>query len=117
MTVNELIAFCESHGISGDAPMRILAMGGMRHGKDIDSASVGFDWDHGTVILHTVEQLQVVGDKQPTISLQSATSLVTYTLSCGLPRVVMRKPDGTMKDKIQRLIACLADHILKASAK
>jgi hypothetical protein len=52
MTINELIAEFNRLQLSGDEQVRVQAFGGMRHGKNINKVSVGFDWDKGAVVLH-----------------------------------------------------------------
>jgi hypothetical protein len=60
MTVNELVDWLNELQIPGDSEVRVAAVGGLgRSGKAIASASVGFDWDAGSVILHPKVMLAV----------------------------------------------------------
>ena len=64
MTVNELIARFNELGLTGDEKVRVEASGGMRSGKDVESVSVGFDWNAGAVILHPAVALQMMHVKR-----------------------------------------------------
>jgi hypothetical protein len=60
VTVNELIDRLNELQVPGDSEVRVAALGGLgRTGKAIASASVGFDWDAGSVILHPAVPLAV----------------------------------------------------------
>ena len=53
MTLNELIAWCNERGVSGDLELAVHAFGGIGGaGQPIDKASLGFDWDKGKLMLH-----------------------------------------------------------------
>lgn len=65
MTLNEFIEWANKNGsVAGDMKLRVQAFGGMRGGKDIEFASVGFDWDHGAIILHPKVAL-TIKEKKP----------------------------------------------------
>jgi hypothetical protein len=63
VTVNEFIAWLNKRGIDRESELRVEAFGGMRSGKKITKASVGFDWDHGAIILHTEVMLTMYQKK------------------------------------------------------
>jgi len=63
MTINDLIDFLNKHELAGDLKLRVHAFGGMRGGKDIERASIGFDWDHGAIILHPKQTLTLYKPK------------------------------------------------------
>lgn len=53
MTLNELITWCNVHGVSGDLELAVHAFGGIGGaGQPIEKASLGFDWDKGKLMLH-----------------------------------------------------------------
>jgi hypothetical protein len=52
MTLNELIAWAEETGVTGNEQLAVRAFGGFgRSGKGIKSATIGFDWDSGSILL------------------------------------------------------------------
>lgn len=60
MTLNELIAWCNEHGVSGDLELAVHAFGGIGGaGQSIEKASLGFDWDKGKLMLHPKFQLML----------------------------------------------------------
>lgn len=59
MTLGEFKKWAAGIDASDDMPMRILAFGGVRPGKAIRAASLGFDWDHGAIMLHSEQPLMV----------------------------------------------------------
>lgn len=61
MTLNELIAWCNEHGVSGDLELAVHAFGGIGGaGQPIEKASLGFDWDKGKLMLHPKFQLTLM---------------------------------------------------------
>lgn len=53
MTLNELITWCNEHGVSGDLELAVHVFGGIGGaGQSIAKASLGFDWDKGKLMLH-----------------------------------------------------------------
>ena len=64
MKINELIEFCESHGTGGDVSLRILSVGTLGGCAAIESASVGFDWNQGSVVLHARQPVILYGEQQ-----------------------------------------------------
>lgn len=64
MTLNELIAWCNVHGVSGDLELAVHAFGGIGGaGQPIEKASLGFDWDKGKLMLHTKRALMLFPEK------------------------------------------------------
>lgn len=51
MTADEVATALATLAPGPDAQVRIEAFGGMRSGKPIKAARVGFDWDAGSVVL------------------------------------------------------------------
>lgn len=60
MTIDEFNAFVKKHDLPGSHQIRVHAMGGMRIAKSVAQASVGFDWNMNSVVLHPVNTLQLV---------------------------------------------------------
>lgn len=60
MTLRELFAWAEESGADFDMPLRIHTFGGIgRSGRDLKSATIGFDWESGSIMLHADQPLEV----------------------------------------------------------
>ncbi len=64
MTVGEFILQIQEWRESGydvDAmTLSVHAFGGMRQSKAIEKATIGFDWDAGKIVLHSIHTLQIM---------------------------------------------------------
>ena len=64
MTVDELIKTISDMQAAGTLKLRVAAFGGMRHGVNITSVGMGFDWDNGYLVLQPEVPLQIYKNVQ-----------------------------------------------------
>lgn len=64
MTVGELKRWCEEQGVEDGTTIRVHAFGGIGGHPTIVQASVGFDWNNGSIVLHTKHTLQYQPKKE-----------------------------------------------------
>jgi hypothetical protein len=62
LTVYELIEWLNEQEVPGHFKVRVAAFGGMRSGKEVDHAMIGFDWDQNCVVLYTKLPLAIKSD-------------------------------------------------------
>lgn len=52
MKLKDFLAWIKKVDCTGEEEIVVHAFGGMRHGKAIVSATLGFDWDAGKILMH-----------------------------------------------------------------
>lgn len=62
MTINQLIEKLNEMKVSGDMTVRIHAFGGIGARPCVSDASIGFDWDKGSILLQATPQLTIYTD-------------------------------------------------------